>query len=165
MFARGHCLLVACRGWPRRSLIRTLADALSWSSAASSSRRPDALRHHGHRGDSGGSGIGQPRVPLLKGPIFGNVNLADEINRTPPKTQAALLEAMQGISDHRRRAAAPARPAVLRPGHPEPHRARGHLPLPEPNWTASCSTPTSTTRKKTRSSTSYGGPRPTSRPR
>ena len=58
--------------------------------------RPDAVRHHRHGGDRG-----EPQRPgnrefrFLEGPLFANVILADEINRTPPKTQAALLEAMQ----------------------------------------------------------------------
>jgi MoxR-like ATPase len=61
------------------------------------------------------------------GPIFTNVLLADEINRTPPKTQAALLEAMQERQVTVGRAT-PAPQPVLRPRHPEPHRAGGHLP-------------------------------------
>ena len=58
--------------------------------------RPDAQRHHRHR-----SAAGRPRnaatrhLRFVHGPIFTNILLADEINRTPPKTQAALLEAMQ----------------------------------------------------------------------
>ena len=62
------------------------------------------------------------------GPVFTNLLLADEINRTPPKTQASLLEAMeerQVTVDGGRTAAA--RP-VLRGRHPEPGRVRGHLP-------------------------------------
>ena len=60
---------------------------------------PDALRHHRH-----GHHRGRPHHraiaagPSCQGPIFGNIVLADEINRTPPKTQSALLEAMQELS-------------------------------------------------------------------
>ena len=58
--------------------------------------RPDALGHHRDRGDPGGQGDRRPRSSSsCAGPIFANIVLADEINRTPPKTQAALLEAMQ----------------------------------------------------------------------
>ena len=71
---------------------------------------------------------GRRRFAFIHGPVFANIILADEINRTPPKTQAALLEAMQerhvtagGRTYHA------ARP-VLRAGHAEPDRAGGDLP-------------------------------------
>ena len=57
--------------------------------------RPDAGRHHRHRGDPGRQATGTREFRFLPGPMFANIMLADEINRTPPKTQAALLEAMQ----------------------------------------------------------------------
>jgi MoxR-like ATPase len=96
MFARGHCLLVGVPGLAKTLLIRTLADAL-----ALEFRRiqftPDLMPS-----DITGTEViqedrrsGGRELRFLKGPIFGNVILADEINRTPPKTQAALLEAMQ----------------------------------------------------------------------
>jgi MoxR-like ATPase len=96
MFARGHCLLVGVPGLAKTLLIRTLADALSLEF-----RRiqftPDLMPSD----ITGTEVIQEDRVSgsrefrFLEGPIFGNVILADEINRTPPKTQAALLEAMQ----------------------------------------------------------------------
>lgn len=96
MFARGHCLLVGVPGLAKTLLIRTLADTLSLEF-----RRiqftPDLMPS-----DITGTEViqedrrsGAREFRFLKGPIFGNVILADEINRTPPKTQAALLEAMQ----------------------------------------------------------------------
>ena len=96
MFARGHCLLVGVPGLAKTLLIRTLADTLSLEF-----RRiqftPDLMPS-----DITGTEViqedrrsGSREFRFLKGPIFGNVILADEINRTPPKTQAALLEAMQ----------------------------------------------------------------------
>ncbi len=96
MFARGHCLLVGVPGLAKTLMIRTLADALSLEF-----RRiqftPDLMPS-----DITGTEViqedrttGSREFRFLKGPIFGNVILADEINRTPPKTQAALLEAMQ----------------------------------------------------------------------
>ncbi len=96
MFARGHCLLVGVPGLAKTLMIRTLADALSLEF-----RRiqftPDLMP-----ADITGTEViqedklsGTRELRFLKGPIFGNVILADEINRTPPKTQAALLEAMQ----------------------------------------------------------------------
>ena len=57
--------------------------------------RPDARRHHRDRSHSGRQADRAREFRFLEGPIFANVVLADEINRTPPKTQAALLEAMQ----------------------------------------------------------------------
>ena len=96
MFARGHCLLVGVPGLAKTLLIRTLAETL-----ALEFRRiqftPDLMPS-----DITGTEViqedrrsGGREFRFLKGPIFGNVILADEINRTPPKTQAALLEAMQ----------------------------------------------------------------------
>jgi len=96
MFARGHCLLVGVPGLAKTLLIRTLADTLSLEF-----RRiqftPDLMPS-----DITGTEViqedklsGTRELRFLPGPIFGNVILADEINRTPPKTQAALLEAMQ----------------------------------------------------------------------
>ncbi len=61
------------------------------------------------------------------GPVFTNLLLADEINRTPPKTQAALLEAMEERQVECRRPTSPAARPVHRGGHPEPDRVRGHL--------------------------------------
>jgi MoxR-like ATPase len=96
MFARGHCLLVGVPGLAKTLMIRTVADAL----ALQFSRiqfTPDLMPS-----DITGTEViqhdrttGERAFRFVKGPIFGNVILADEINRTPPKTQAALLEAMQ----------------------------------------------------------------------
>ncbi len=96
MFARGHCLLVGVPGLAKTLMIRTLADAL----ALHFSRiqfTPDLMP-----ADITGTEViqedklsGSRGFKFLKGPIFANVILADEINRTPPKTQSALLEAMQ----------------------------------------------------------------------
>ena len=70
---------------------------------------------------------GKRVVPFVHGPLFANMVLADEINRTPPKTQAALLEAMQEhqvtAGEHDVRAAR----AVLRAGDAEPDRAGRHV--------------------------------------
>jgi len=96
LFARGHCLLVGVPGLAKTLLVRTLASALKLEF-----RRiqftPDLMPS-----DITGTEViqedretGARSLRFLRGPIFGNVILADEINRTPPKTQAALLEAMQ----------------------------------------------------------------------
>ena len=96
MFARGHCLLVGVPGLAKTLMIRTLSEAL----ALKFSRiqfTPDLMPS-----DITGTEViqedklsGNRELRFLSGPVFANVVLADEINRTPPKTQAALLEAMQ----------------------------------------------------------------------
>jgi MoxR-like ATPase len=96
MFARGHCLLVGVPGLAKTLMIRTLADALSLDFSRIQFT-PDLMPS-----DITGTEViqedkrsGLRELKFLKGPVFANVILADEINRTPPKTQAALLEAMQ----------------------------------------------------------------------
>ena len=96
MFAGGHCLLVGVPGLAKTLLIRTLASALSLKFSRIQFT-PDLMPS-----DITGTEViqedkrsGGRELRFLPGPIFANVILADEINRTPPKTQAALLEAMQ----------------------------------------------------------------------
>ena len=96
MFARGHCLLIGVPGLAKTLMIRTLADALNLSFSRVQFT-PDLMPS-----DITGTEViqedrttGQREFKFLRGPLFANVVLADEINRTPPKTQAALLEAMQ----------------------------------------------------------------------
>ena len=96
MFARGHCLLVGVPGLAKTLLIRTLADTLSLKFSRVQFT-PDLMP-----ADITGTEViqedklsGTREFKFLPGPIFANVILADEINRTPPKTQAALLESMQ----------------------------------------------------------------------
>ena len=96
MFAGGHCLLVGVPGLAKTLMIRTLADALNLSFNRVQFT-PDLMP-----ADITGTEViqedkasGARTFKFLQGPIFANVVLADEINRTPPKTQAALLEAMQ----------------------------------------------------------------------
>jgi len=96
VFAQGHCLLVGVPGLAKTLLINTLSDALSLSFnriqftpdlMPSDITGTDVIQENKETGDR--------EFKFLKGPLFANVLLADEINRTPPKTQAALLEAMQ----------------------------------------------------------------------
>jgi len=91
IFCKGHCLLVGVPGLAKTLLINTISEALSLDfnriqftpdlmpSDITGSETMDLNRN----------------LKFVKGPIFSNIILADEINRTPPKTQAALLEAMQ----------------------------------------------------------------------
>ena len=88
---------------------------------------PDALRHSRLRDPRRGAPTGAAPSASCKGPIFAQLLMADEINRASPRTQSALLQAMQ---EHHvsvgRRAPRPAA-ALPRAGDPEPDRAGGHL--------------------------------------
>lgn len=96
LFAGGHALLVGVPGLAKTLMISSLAQTLSLSFSRIQFT-PDLMPS-----DITGTEViqddpetGERRFQFLSGPIFANVVLADEINRTPPKTQAALLEAMQ----------------------------------------------------------------------
>lgn len=96
LFAGGNCLLVGVPGLAKTLLISTLARALDLKFSRIQFT-PDLMPS-----DVTGTDViqddpatGQRRLSFMPGPVFANVLLADEINRTPPKTQAALLEAMQ----------------------------------------------------------------------
>ena len=96
LFARGHCLLVGVPGLAKTLMIRTLADSLSLKFSRIQFT-PDLMPTDitGTEVIQEDKATGTREFRFLPGPIFANVILADEINRTPPKTQAALLEAMQ----------------------------------------------------------------------
>ncbi|HLN85583.1 MAG TPA: MoxR family ATPase [Candidatus Limnocylindrales bacterium] len=96
LFARGHCLLVGVPGLAKTLLISTLSEILHLDFnriqftpdlMPSDITGTDILQED--------SATGRRAFQFLRGPIFTNILLADEINRTPPKTQAALLQSMQ----------------------------------------------------------------------
>ena len=91
IFCNGHCLLVGVPGLAKTLLVQTISDCLGLNFNRIQFT-PDLMPS-----DIIGSEIldKDRNFKFLKGPIFSNIILADEINRTPPKTQAALLEAMQ----------------------------------------------------------------------
>ena len=96
LFCRGHCLLIGVPGLAKTLMISTLAKVLSLTFNRIQFT-PDLMP-----ADITGTEViqedrasGRRDFKFLAGPVFANVILADEINRTPPKTQAALLEAMQ----------------------------------------------------------------------
>ncbi len=106
VFCESHVLLVGVPGLAKTLLVKTLSQVLGWEF-----RRiqftPDMMpadiigmellqEEAGGTGGTGGAG-GVRRMRFVPGPIFANIILADEINRTPPKTQSALLEAMQEL--------------------------------------------------------------------
>ena len=131
LFAQGHALMIGAPGLAKTLMVRTLAECL-----ALDFRRiqftPDLMP-----GDILGSEIleettdGKRAFRFVPGPIFGQLILADEINRTPPKTQAALLEAMQ----ERRVTVAGATHALKAPffvlATQNPIEQEGTYPLPE----------------------------------
>lgn len=91
IFSKGHCLLVGVPGLAKTLLVNTISQSLGLSGNRIQFT-PDLMPS-----DIIGSEIldENRQFKFIKGPIFHNIVLADEINRTPPKTQAALLEAMQ----------------------------------------------------------------------
>jgi len=96
LFARGHCLFVGVPGLAKTLLIQTLSDVLALAFGRIQFT-PDLMPS-----DITGTDVleedratGRRVFRFVKGPLFANVILADEVNRTPPKTQAALLQSMQ----------------------------------------------------------------------
>jgi MoxR-like ATPase len=132
LFAGGNCLLVGVPGLAKTLLISTLSRALDLKFARIQFT-PDLMPS-----DVTGTDViqddpatGQRRLAFMPGPVFANVLLADEINRTPPKTQAALLEAMQ-----ERRVTVQGRTYELEPpffvfATQNPIELEGTYPLPE----------------------------------
>ncbi len=91
IFSRGHCLLVGVPGLAKTLLVNTIADVLGLSFNRIQFT-PDLMPSD----IVGAEVLDESRAfRFIKGPLFANIVLADEINRTPPKTQSALLEAMQ----------------------------------------------------------------------
>ena len=128
IFARGHCLLEGVPGLAKTLMISTLARCLDLSFKRIQFT-PDLMPS-----DITGTEViqddrttGERVFRFIKGPVFANIVLADEINRTPPKTQAALLESMQEksvtVAGTQHKLAA----ALLRAGHAEPAGTGRHL--------------------------------------
>jgi len=98
LFARGHCLMIGVPGLAKTLMVRTIARAIDLEFNRIQFT-PDLMPS-----DITGTEIieedrstGGRQFRFVKGPVFANILLADEINRTPPKTQAALLQAMQEL--------------------------------------------------------------------
>ncbi len=99
LFSRGHCLIVGVPGLAKTKIVKTLAELLDLKFSRiqftpdlmpSDITGTDVIEHDPK--------TGKREFRFVKGPLFASVVLADEINRTPPKTQAALLQAMQEYS-------------------------------------------------------------------
>jgi MoxR-like ATPase len=132
IFARGHCLLVGVPGLAKTLMIRTVAEGLSLSFSRIQFT-PDLMP-----ADITGTEVietnrttGEREFRFLHGPIFANLILADEINRTPPKTQAALLEAMQEYQVTVGGARHPLHPPFFVLATQNPIEQEGTYPLPE----------------------------------
>ena len=132
LFAGGNCLLIGVPGLAKTLLVHTLARALNLKFSRIQFT-PDLMPS-----DVTGTDViqddpqsGQRKLTFMAGPIFANVLLADEINRTPPKTQAALLEAMQ---EHRvtvQGRTYPLEPPFFVFATQNPIELEGTYPLPE----------------------------------
>src|SRR5947207_5703730 len=132
LFCQGHCILEGVPGLAKPLMISSIAQLLSLQF-----RRiqftPDLMPSDitGTEILDEEEGTGRRRMRFVKGPIFGNIILGDEINRTPPKTQAALLQAMQEYKvtiagvDH------PLEKPFLVLGTQNPIEQEGTYPLPE----------------------------------
>jgi MoxR-like ATPase len=128
----GHCLITGMPGTAKTLLVRTLSDALGLSFKRIQFT-PDLMPS-----DVTGTDIieedqttGHRRWTFVPGPLFANVLLADEVNRTPPKTQAALLEAMQELTVSVRGTTHTLQPPFFVLATQNPIELEGTYPLPE----------------------------------
>jgi MoxR-like ATPase len=132
VFARGHCLVQGVPGLAKTMLVSTLAQTMELTFNRIQFT-PDLMPS-----DITGTDIlqedpetGRRRFEFLPGPIFANLLLADEINRTPPKTQAALLQAMQEYQVTAGRATIPLPEPFFVLATQNPIEQEGTYPLPE----------------------------------
>jgi MoxR-like ATPase len=132
IFARGHCLTIGVPGLAKTLTISTLAKALAMKFSRIQFT-PDLMPS-----DITGTEIidqdqatGQRHFRFVQGPIFSNIVLADEINRTPPKTQAALLQAMQEYEVTSAGKTYPLDPPFFVMATQNPIEQEGTYPLPE----------------------------------
>ena len=132
VFARGHCLTIGVPGLAKTLTVSTLAQALHLKFSRIQFT-PDLMPS-----DITGTEIidqdpatGQRSFRFVKGPVFANIVLADEINRTPPKTQAALLQAMQEYEVTSAGKTYPLEPPFFVMATQNPIEQEGTYPLPE----------------------------------
>ena len=130
IFTRGHVLLVGVPGLAKTLMVSSVARILDVGFKRIQFT-PDLMPS-----DITGTNVleesesGRRSFRFVHGPIFSNIILADEINRTPPKTQAALLAGDAGARGHGRPGDVRAARPVLRDRHPEPDRAGRDVPAP-----------------------------------
>src|SRR5438128_7128334 len=132
LFSQGHCILEGVPGLAKTLMIASIAQLLSLTF-----RRiqftPDLMPSDitGTEILDEEEGTGRRRMRFVKGPVFGNILLGDEINRTPPKTQAALLQAMQEYKVTVAGVDYPLEKPFLVLGTQNPIEQEGTYPLPE----------------------------------
>jgi MoxR-like ATPase len=132
LFCQGHCILEGVPGLAKTLMIASIAQLLSLNF-----RRiqftPDLMPSDitGTEILDEEEGTGRRRMRFVKGPVFGNILLGDEINRTPPKTQAALLQAMQEYKVTVAGVDYPLEKPFLVLGTQNPIEQEGTYPLPE----------------------------------
>jgi len=101
VFADGHVLIIGVPGLAKTLLVKTLAECLDWQfkriQFTPDLMPADIIGMELLQDNATGGRPGARTMHFVPGPIFANIILADEINRTPPKTQSALLEAMQEL--------------------------------------------------------------------
>jgi MoxR-like ATPase len=132
LFCQGHCILEGVPGLAKTLMIANIAQLLSLSFKRIQFT-PDLMPSDitGTEILEEEEGTSRRRMKFVKGPIFGNVILGDEINRTPPKTQAALLQAMQEYKVTIAGADYPLERPFLVLGTQNPIEQEGTYPLPE----------------------------------
>src|SRR5437762_11445718 len=132
LFCQGHCILEGVPGLAKTLMIANIAQLLSLSFKRIQFT-PDLMPSDitGTEILEEEEGTGRRRMKFVKGPIFGHVILGDEINRTPPKTQAALLQAMQEFKVTTAGTDFPLEKPFLVLGTQNPIEQEGTYPLPE----------------------------------
>jgi MoxR-like ATPase len=132
LFCQGHCILEGVPGLAKTLMISSIAQLLSLQFKRIQFT-PDLMPSDitGTEILDEEEGTGRRRMRFVKGPIFGNIVLGDEINRTPPKTQAALLQAMQEYKVTVAGEDYPLEKPFLVLGTQNPIEQEGTYPLPE----------------------------------
>jgi MoxR-like ATPase len=130
LFTGGHCLITGVPGLAKTLLIKTLADVLDLSFKRIQFT-PDLMPSDITGTEFLDEQNGARALRFVKGPVFAQIVLADEINRTPPKTQAALLEAMQERHVTAAGRTYPLEPPFFVLATQNPIELEGTYPLPE----------------------------------
>ena len=132
LFCQGHCILEGVPGLAKTLMISSIAQLMSLTFKRIQFT-PDLMPSDitGTEILEEEEGTGRRRMKFVKGPLFGNIILGDEINRTPPKTQAALLQAMQEFKVTTAGTDFPLEKPFLVLGTQNPIEQEGTYPLPE----------------------------------